>query len=290
MDGVEGKVYNSGPIPAIQFSPDGKRTMYLYGSLIVDGVEIAKQADQALFSPNSRRVAYVKGIDWNKTYVGAAKVVVLDGNEQGPYFLLFSKPIFSPDSQRIAYIASASMDVSDRKRVVVLDGQPGKPYNEINDLTFSPDSQHLAYKVFAEPQDGRSFVVSYGTEGPLYSNVANPVFSRDGRLAYVVNKANINKSFVVVNGEEGKYYDWVSRPTFSPDGRHLVYFARDRNDYFAVVDGIEMKRYERIIGHETYPSLSSSDDKSVIEFDTSSSFHYLAQSGENIYMVKETIK
>ena len=292
LDGSESQMFASAIDPApIRFSLDGKRMLILQGTLTVDGVEIDKRVDQAIFSPDSQRIAYVKSIDWNKTYGGAAYLVGVDGHEEGPYRSMPTNITFSPDSQRIAYVASASMDAYERRLVVVVDGQSGKPYDwGISNLTFSPDSKHLAYIANTGPQDGRIFVVSDGTEGPLYSHVANPVFSTDGRLAYVVTKANINKSFVVVSGVEGKYYTWVSRPTFSPDGKHVVYFAREGNDFFAVVDGVEMKHYERIFGHEAYPYLSSSDDKTVIVFDTDSSFHYLAQSGENIYLVKETIK
>jgi hypothetical protein len=288
LDGIEGTKYNSGPIPGLQFSPDGARNFFLYNGLYVDGVEFKKRVDKAFFSPNSRRIAYVTGIDWNTTYSGGASMVGVDGGpEQGPFRTVAGNIWFSPDSQRIAYVASASMEVNERRWVVVVDGKPGKPYFEIaSEITFSPDSNHLSYKVYAGPSDGRSFVVLDGTEGSLYSNVSDLVFSADSsRLAYVALKSNIKKAFIVVNGVEGKYYDGVSKVAFSPDGKHLVYFAQEGQDWFAVVDGIEMKHYERILGQEP-----NGEKKSAIVFDSVTSFYYLALSGENIYLVHETVQ
>jgi WD40 repeat protein len=284
LDGVEGQIYTSGPITGIQFSPDGKRTLILQGTLTIDRVEIDKQVNQAFFSPDSQRVAYVRDAESTETYTGSSSFVIMDDHEWGPYRSVMNI-MFSPDSERLAYVASATMDVYDRNRAAMLDGQPGKPYSEITEMTFSPDSQHFAYKVYSRVDEG-GFMVSDGIEGIFYSNVTDPVYSGDGeKFAYIAYKANIGKEFIVVNGIEGSYYNWVSRPAFSPDGKHLAYIARNEGNYFAVIDGVEMKKYDRILFQER-----NLDEKPEVQFDSAYSFHYLALSGENIYLVTETIK
>jgi hypothetical protein len=63
----------------------------------------------------------------------------------------------SPDLRRIAYTAKVG-----NKKFVVLDGQEGKQYDWVDELTFSPDSKRFAY--IAEGGNKR-FVVLDGQEG-----------------------------------------------------------------------------------------------------------------------------
>ncbi len=287
IDGVEGRRCHY-QIPSILFSPDSKRTAYVATSVnethheglcvFLDGIPGRQYATWTItglaFSPDSQHLSYIVGSD----------VLITDGVEQKLPDRSHGVK-FSPDSKRMAYIAPASTDIYERKWAVFLDEQPGKPYNDIFDLTFSPDSKHLAYRTYTGQDVTRGFVVSDGMEGPQYSNVTDIVYSSDGRLAYIAYKANINQQFVILNGVEGKYYDWMSRPAFSPDGKHLVYFAQERQDFFAVVDGVEMKHYERILGHER----NSPNQPPSIRFDGSSTFCYMVLQERNVYLVTEKL-
>ena len=89
-----------------------------------------------LFSPDSRRLAYVAGI-------GKNECVVVDGRLGKRYKLIEENTfVFSPDSRRLAYAAR-----SGKKMTVVVNGLEGDHYDSVGtgSLTFSPDSRRIAY-------------------------------------------------------------------------------------------------------------------------------------------------
>jgi hypothetical protein len=91
-----------------------------------------------------------------------------------------------------------------------------------------------------------------------------------------------NKWLVVVDGKEQKYYDLILQGTliFSPDSQRVTYGAKGGNrNWFVVVDGNEGKKYD---------SLLRGGNKVI--FDSPDAFHYLAETGERIYLVEETIR
>jgi len=113
----------------------------------------------------------------------------------------------------------------------------------------------LAFPIAAEALEREVSEKKITTIAP-YSFVAGSIrVSPDGRSFAYVGKEN-GKRFVSVDGVKGKLYHWVnSWIEFSPDSKHLAYFAMsapdDGDDVFAVVDGVEGKRYDGI-GAKTY--------------------------------------
>jgi WD40 repeat protein len=242
-------------------SPDGKRVAYSVhkgaskgwlalaplmvgrndqAKAVVDGVEGPpyEGVDTAVFSPDSRRVAY-RAVQGGKMSVGMSTVgrihalVVVDGVE-GPGYDLVSRPVFSPDSAHIAYSA-----VTGKRGRVVLDGVAGEEYDAVSSPVFSPDSQRVAYAA----SRGKEVLVVNGTQVTPVSadNAVDLAFSPDGRrLAYKANRGK--QFFVVVDGSEGPSADSIGTVVFSPDGR-LSYLGRQDKAAFVVIEGAAPRRH-----------------------------------------------
>ena len=73
-----------------------------------------------------------------------------------------------------------------------------------------------------------------------------------------------------------KQYDRIWPPIFCSDGKRVAYSAQSGDKWVAVVDRNEGKKYDGIFGN--------------IIFDNPSRIHYIALSGNNIYLVEENLK
>ena len=295
----------------ILFSPDSKRVVYVARNLngeayiIMDGIEgpkydyIDTANDNFLFSPDSNRFAYsaAKGNDWfvvtdagqSQPMEGMAfdvifspdsqhiaydfeingqKVMVLDGEELESYEWGIV-PVFSPDSQRLVYRVK-----KDGTWYVSVDGELGPKLGGFQySMTFSPDSQRLAYKV--EFNDKDVMVVDEEIQEP-HDVRSYPIFSPDSQhLAYSTYDGEI--WHLVLDGEEIEDYEGVSKITFSPDSNHILFIAQDDDTWieYVVLDGVESKKYDKII--------------SPILFDSENSFHYMAILDDEVYLVEEII-
>ena len=151
-NGKEGKAYDG--VSRLLFSPDGHRLAYLADSgekkvLVVDGEEGKPYASiveadamklvhgcndefcwdayyiekHFLFSPDSKRVAYVAKVSEKRFNVSEKWSAVVGGMEQRPYDGIGGLN-FSPDSRHVAYVAGA-----EAKQFVVVDGNEGKQYD-----------------------------------------------------------------------------------------------------------------------------------------------------------------
>lgn len=226
VDGRRGKEYYDIGYGALAFSPNSKRVAYVAGTankrfVVVDGQE-GKHYDgihvhlftllsgntgapDLIFSPDSKRVAYIAAIGNKRLYkyidgTGEKMFSVVDGKE-GKHYDFVCSTIFSPDSRSLAYLA-----MKGDKYFIVVDGQEGKQYYQIGVLKFSPDSKRLAY--IATDTNGKVFSVVDGQEGKQYDNIHSVIFSPDSKnIASIATNAD-GKIFSVVDGQEGKpYYD-----------------------------------------------------------------------------------
>ena len=130
-----------------------------------------------IFSPNSRRVAYVAQHD-------RRLFAVIDGAE-GKKYDRMSGIIFSPDSRRVAYTA-----IPGERWFVVVDDVGGKEYDGIHDSIFSPDSKRVAY---VARRDGKWFVVVDGMEGKEFPGLLrgnNIVFDNPNELYGLTRDGN----------------------------------------------------------------------------------------------------
>ncbi len=207
------------------------------------------------------------------------KHVVVKDNVVSEKYVFAHSLCLSQDGLRLGYgFQAATPDKSGFKECVFVDGVKKGPFETIveNSLKFSPNGKGFIFK--AEIHDA-FFMVLNDKEGTHYSDVyqATAVFSPDNlRFAYVVE--NDTKRFVNINGVEGERYQDIYSINFSPDSRHIVYPARMANKDMVVVNGDNGKKYDEILGGYQ------------VIFDSPNSFHYMARSGNKIFLVEETIE
>jgi Tol biopolymer transport system component len=324
INSIEGKSYdeimfdNRGDIPGITFSPDSRQIAYVAGTYdtsedryrrftVINGVEGENQYDRisgVIFSPDSKRTAFTVTINHQS-------FAVIDGIQQ-PFEGANNNSVFSPDSERVSYAAGSS-----GSRYIVTDGKKGEEYNHVSNPVFCPDSKKLVYKA---ERDGKWRIVINGREGKGYEYIKWPVvISPDSdRFAYIVRENN--EWFVVVDGEESEHYRQVSNLAFSPDSKNIIFAARSirRPGNFLVINGIEGESYSYIyqqpvfspdsgkiayavqnvtyemvvvnsIEGEHYNRIIGGILGSSLTFDSPDSLHYLAQSGNDIYLVEQRI-
>ena len=245
-NGKEGRPYDEVSHEYV-LSPDGKHLAYDAkrgeDELIVhDGKEEGpyEHAGQCVFSPDSRRFAYV--FRSRTPLDGRYKCAVMLDGKPSPAYFSAGQPAFSPDSKHFAYRAKRR-----GKDFVVLDGKEEPHYGETGTkLYFSPDSSRLAYWA-SHQRKGSTFMVCDGKEGPGFDRFLQPVFSPDSKhLAYQGRRGDRNH--MVLDGELGPAYDGIYRlPLFSRDSKRLAYLARrDDKEYFIVCDGKEGPAYQEV--------------------------------------------
>ena len=135
-----------------------------------------------------------------------------------------------PQSRNLVYISGDPG--AKKKRFVVLNGRPGRYYDDIkkDSIVFSPDGAHLA---FAARRARAWHVVVDGAEGPAQSDISGPsiTFSPDGsHIGYATKDHGRSKWTVVLDGGSyGPYDVLISKNfTFSPDGSAFAFGAGDQ--------------------------------------------------------------
>lgn len=259
---VEGDENNQ--VVGVFLSPDRRRVAWTIwrkkqkeGSVVVDGQsgpafkdlrtflfnDYIFQRDPGLvFSPDSQHFAYPAKTSDNRWVMlvdhkpgpSFNDVAILRKSSWGaPSYQRSPYPVFSPDSRHFAYPALTA----EKKLVMVVDQQPGAPFDGLSEPVFSADSQHLTYTGMREKKaitmlDGKEFGAASEDVGPL-------VFSPDGRhLAYSASRGN-KRAMTVDEKEQGPQSDQVSKPVFSPDSQHVAYTVCLAGREFLLLDGKE---------------------------------------------------
>lgn len=231
--------------------------------------------DTLIFSPDGKRLAFIQEKDGKDN-------VVLDGVAGKAYdtirapweltgngALTTTRPgvFFSPDSKHAAFAA-----IVDSHWVMVLDGQPGAPYDEVEMPVFSADSAHLAYKarsgdnwcVVVDGQPGKAYAGIGASEGVMGERNAPPLLISPvgGHVAYAAtlnaeSLEAVGSTCVVLDGKEDLAYDRIYDLTFSQDGKHLAYVAEKNRMSFVVTDGQEGPSYAKV----GFPVLSPNGER-----------------------------
>jgi hypothetical protein len=208
----------------LDFSPDSQRLLYgvmktdqscyivvddkkgpVYESIGAGGPPPGVTAEPtvcALFSPDSKRVAYlakkdgrylivVNGVEGKVRFEGVIGFFGVDreGNIKGPSGpggpLQRGGLMFSPDSQRVACVAGTG---DQAKQFVIVDDQKQQEYPGVSRPSFSPDGKHLAYTAFAQDHKTMLVIVD-GVERERYDAVVvPPVYRDDGILEFIALK------------------------------------------------------------------------------------------------------
>jgi WD40-like Beta Propeller Repeat len=247
-NGQPGPDYDQVSWPAL--SPDGTRVAYVatvkgQGQLVVLDSRAIGQAEKIdeyslTFSPNGKRFAYA-------TEKPQAAVAVDGAVWRLKHEVVFSDLLFSPDSKHIAYVDGSTTHDAD-KCAVVVDGKPGRTYDEVGKPGFTLRGEVC----YAARRGNGEVVVVADRESPVYDSVypmpfwaashgmwpgPAPVFSPDGKhSAYGACRGG--KGSVVLDGREGSRFLDVREPVFGPDGRSVAYGGEvGREQWVVVLDG-----------------------------------------------------
>jgi len=185
-----------------------------------------------------------------------------------------------PDGRDIAVVLHTT--AGEPGEMVLAGGKKGERFDRVENLTYSPDSKHLVfeasnggtYSVDGKYSGGRHFIVLDGqVVSADYDQAAQPVFSLDGKLAYLATKDGkplviyddkvlagnyaalgdlvfspnsqrlaypaqlpAGNWCVVVDGQAGPAFDEVGQPAFSPDSKRFVYAVRKGAKWSVAVD------------------------------------------------------
>jgi Tol biopolymer transport system component len=163
---------------------------------------------------------------------------------------------WSPDSKHYAYVVGARE--SSPSAFVVLDGQAGDRYAQVNHLRFSPDGRRLAVVARESLRaPGDVLVVDKKKEYSAPAILA-PLFSPDGKkvACFTLGKT----SSLVINGvvasDVGTLEDIQnSSLVWSADSRHFAYVARSPKEpgkLVLVVDGKQVGEEAGQIGRPIF--------------------------------------
>lgn len=217
-------VYNGTPGPVfdeirhVTFSPDGTRLVYAARQAgkwhLIEKDQKGPEYNmihRVNFSPDSGSLVYIA-----QTKEGF--VAVHNGKQSPVVDVIVGDPIFSNDGKRMAYSYAEKTRDGFAMRLWV-DGEPGRPYDNIGAYLFSPDGKQFAYTAH---KGGKQFVVHGDTEHDAYDAVGIPLFAPGGR--YLVYKAqNGLELHLVKNRTKSRPFDNVTTPTFTPSGDRMAY-------------------------------------------------------------------
>ena len=253
LDGREGRLQDSRGVSKPIFAPDSTTLAYVLGSSEIvawDGKSTERSyeevaEDSIVFSPNSRRLAYMALERGQAVLVVDGKARPLGGKLVRPGLL------FSPDSRHLAYVLHKGGGGMEADRLcVVSDGVETKLYTGVAKLTFSEDSKHVAYAANTMGRTHPGWFIcidekEYETIGD-FDPESLTIDPTSTRMAYVIRDRRWAKCAAVVEGVKGPQYDDIGRIMFSSDGRHVAYVAKSRGMFTVVVDSIEGSHYTRI--------------------------------------------
>ena len=225
VDGVEHKPYDhvSGP----RLSDDGRHVAYVAVRggqfLFVKNQQESPLFDEAelkapTLSPDGLRYAAV-------ARRGPRAYVVVDGQEKSPCDEVLPLPVFSADSKRLAYGVRKSGGICQ----LVVDDAPAGAYEGIHAIAFSPDSRRVSAVV---SQGGKQVVMIDGKPGRGYDEIqaASLAFSPDSQsIAYAARRAD--KWHVVLDGLESRPYDalvFAAPLAFDANGALRLFATRSR--------------------------------------------------------------
>lgn len=224
-------------------SSDGRHVAYVASGagqrVVVDGKE-QQTYDQVAgieFTHDGSRLAYAAKRDdrW---------FIVADMKES-PGYARVGLPHFNADGSKLAYVVM----LEGNQRAVVVNGQPGRPYDVISAglIEFSPDGSRMAYGAV---RDEKCYLVVDGEETGPFDDLGTRTgyrFSNDGsRLGFV---ALVGETlYVIVDGRRGTPLYDVGDLVFSPDGQRVAYAAQvEKNGpWFVFLDNEKQGPYETI--------------------------------------------
>lgn len=228
-------------IQRLSISPDGRtlafsgddQNQYVMATMDIAKIKLKSQSDTiydyffgpAVFSPNSRTIAYVARKN-NEIFVVKGEEELMHFPADGFYI---SDLVFSPDSKAFAYVLENRLAAT--VHVVAEDGT-GEGYDSISDVIFSPDHSQLVY--IASKWDRIHIVVNdkevqtFSLE-ELFMPTLISFSPSNNQLAYVMTAPD--ESMIFFDGAQiSEKFNSISNLTFSRDGKKLLFGATRTND------------------------------------------------------------
>ncbi|HUU78714.1 MAG TPA: hypothetical protein VMX55_10235, partial [candidate division Zixibacteria bacterium] len=249
---------------------------------------------QAEFSPDSQHIAYPTASAFATSKEGNQSVLlpkfsysmIFDDQIFENFSGILHNAVFDENSNDWAFSAQTSMmDVaisaflpgfqsnniaSDLKQFVIFNGVKQKEYlkiigypkfskkgsamgytaatgkiNKIIDgsIGMDPSSAQKMHELMYK--DAKMVAVINNTEGEVFDDIYGDIaFNADGSQ-YAYAARNGNDFFIILNGEKLERYDQVSMPTFLSNNKLAHYaYNKKRSKHFVVIDGEAQKEYD----------------------------------------------
>ncbi|MBI5722657.1 MAG: hypothetical protein HZA50_01775 [Planctomycetes bacterium] len=208
-DGIEGKRYHE--IKHMDFSRDSNHLIYIAANNDNDRFIVYDDKEMEHYihiNPNifmgldGKHYAYEADAD------NGNSVLVIDGIEDIRYnyvrhkYKYIGEILYNKYSANIQYAFIASLN---NKICLVVDGNMGTSYDNVDCIKFSSEGTHYAYRAEDE-----------GTKNTKWFNDKIYKF-------FDLEK----RQFIVLDGKEQRSYSWVSYPVFTKDGKMIYYGIRD---------------------------------------------------------------
>jgi TolB protein len=262
-----------------EFSPDGKKIMYVAGDKDV----YTMNAD----GTGKTFLADANGDDWDERpiWLPNGRILVLQGgllmNADGSNQEVISpsvtgRPAFSGDGRKIAFVTATgpdmrqlfvvNMDGTNRQQLTQDTGYDNKGYP-----AWSPDGKTIAFR---SQRDGDDEIYTINADGTNLSRLSNnlesddyPSWSPDGTrilfvrsdsIVFVMNRDGSNQRKVVSSTPDGRDFPSVLSPfpRWSPDGATIVFVSlQSGGTIFSInPDGTNQQRLTS--GFDMYPAWS----------------------------------
>lgn len=245
---------------SLSISPDGNHIAVLVRSEVTgaDGKKAEKYIVEVDGKPQAEYPWIVaNSVTWSADSTTPAYVVqgdkgvfaVVGGKESKSYHEIINSGLAAiPGGNGFAFYARTKAGANP---VVVINGEEGKEFDRVGNLTFTADGKTWAYAVSALKKE---FFLINNVPTKEYDRVAGNsfTFSPDSkRHSYVGlrGEGKDTKYAVVIDGQEQPETTGVGRLFFSPDSARTAYTSRkDEKLTSIVVDGKELKSHDMLFG------------------------------------------
>jgi hypothetical protein len=255
------------------FSENGRDYAYISEQEGKDYFVVNGKKSAAYDSVSISDIAFVDARHFKfSAYRGRVHYIVTSGNETPDGDIQFSENLVedlcASDGRILSYMLDESVytctknyNTKQEDTFIVINGQKSRIYNRIYGFTIvrSPDKSQLAYVGYDEPS-GNWTIVLNGNEVATYhlgdgneNSISRVGFNSSNKLMYSIWRKNDKDSFFM-DGQEFKTDSMWGLPTFSLDGKRQGYLAttdvlpNKQKEVYAVVDGVEQKRYLGDVG------------------------------------------
>ncbi len=247
------------------FSHDGRRLAYEVKNndrkvrIVVDGVA-GPEFDYIFdfqFSESGRRYMY-QGVEGDLALETDYSIVF----ENAPimkFGAMATHMMMTPDGEHFAFVSTLlDLETYESTQQIIVDGQYGPKYPEIESMDISDDGEHLIF--LAKDQDQRWVILDdHELVTTTDKRFSKPTLNSDGsRFAYVEWDDDHGAANIIIDGQRGPEYNVVLQPVFNQDGS-VEYLAETGDSLFRVLHPGKIQTTSKIVSDKT----SAIDGKTI---------------------------